>query len=105
VTFGDDPAVFHSIDLKAGKAKEGGNVGTTDVLATFTSTGLHFVNVAPNGNVTVTTIYPVLVKPETTNYIAVDSRHRLSPYPTPKGVHDQVMPQQYHGRCQIVSAH
>jgi hypothetical protein len=104
-TFGDDPTVFHSIDLKAGKAMIGGNAGTAEVSAMFTSTGLHFVLVMPNGNVTVTTVYPVKVEPDVKEYIGVDSRQRLSPYPTPKGVYDQVMPSQFHGRCRILSSH
>jgi len=101
--FGDDPTVYHSVDLAKGKAKTGGHAGTAPVSATFTSTGLHFTLVMPNGNVTMTTVYPVN-KPETSEFIAVDSRHRLSPYPSSESL-CRIFPQQYHGTCKIVSSH
>lgn len=100
--FGDDKTVFHSIDITAGKGKIGGNAGTGDVGVIFSKTGLHMVLVMPNGNVTLTTIYPVEVG-NSGEFIAVDSRHRLSPSPFLETGEARVMPQQYNGTCRILS--
>ena len=100
--FGDDPTVFHSLDVKKGTGKIGGNAGTADVSVLLTSTGLHLTLVMPNGNLTFTSVFPVH-KPGSDDFIAVDSRHRLSPYPSPGGALSKVMPQQYHGTCKILS--
>ena len=87
---------FDSIDPRQGKARLMGNEGATDVVVIPSVSGLNFLEETPSGNINFTTIFQSF-KGNSSDYIAVTSRHLLFPglggrYP---------FPSQHHGTCKI----
>ena len=64
--------IYDSIDVKARTARLIGNVGSSDVVALETPEHLSFLEVTPNGNVTLTTVYRTGAAAP---YPAIHSRH------------------------------
>ena len=92
VTLGREDFGLHldGIDVKAKKARLIGNQGASDVTVFATLAGLHFIEQAAFGNITLTTVFATQ---SSDGFIAVSSRHLELP--------GGPSPSQYHGLCKL----
>lgn len=94
-----DPTTFSSIDLKAGTAMMGGNVGSGPLDGVITtSSGVTFIELTQSGNVNITTVFTSFVE-ESRMFPAVHSRHVLMTPLIPGFGQAAALPSQYHGTC------
>jgi len=85
---------FDSIDLKNQKARIIGNQGAADLIVLLSMMGINFIEQTDMGNLNITTVFPNYAQ-ETSDFIAVTSRHLSIPGSSP-------LPSQYHGTCKVL---
>ena len=94
-----DPTIISSIDLKAGTAMMGGNVGSGPFDGVFaTASGVTFIEFTPSGNVNITTVFASFVE-GSRMFPAVHSRHVLMRTSLFSFGQSTALPSQYHGTC------
>ncbi len=84
-----------NINLDTGKSQMVGNMGT-DNMTTINGapSGVHFIQMMPVGNVTVTTIYP-----EELGFNELGQKLYASSHSRHISMTNQSLPQQYYGQC------
>ena len=83
---------FDSIDLKAGRARLIGNIGSNDVGVVTTGGSITFLERTSSGNFVFTSVFPEYKK-GTSEFIVVTSRHIM--------FWGGPIPSQHYGTCQV----
>jgi hypothetical protein len=88
--------VFAAINTDEGTAEAAGGMGTSDIIARLSSTGLHFIQMFRDGPLYVTTVFAQESRPGKLK--AVHTRHEENGVKIPGFTSS---PEQYYGECEI----